>query len=136
MNLEKLTEQLIFHEGIRLKPYPDSVGKLTIGVGRNLSDVGISKTEALYLLSHDISNAITDCRNLFEKFDYIPEVKQLVIADMMFNMGINRLKKFKRFRKAIESGNWNMAAEEMKNSKWFSQVGSRAVRLYEMMRDA
>lgn len=134
MDRDKLVEQLIRHEGIRLKPYQDSVGKTTIGVGRNLEDVGISKDEAMYLLDGDIDGVILELENCFPWYTDLNEVRQRVLADMLFNVGLNKLKSFRKTLRAIESGNYEEASKEMLDSLWARQVGVRAVRLSEMMR--
>ncbi|MDP3703688.1 MAG: lysozyme, partial [Candidatus Omnitrophota bacterium] len=100
---EALERQLIAHEGLRLKPYTDTVGKLTIGVGRNLTDKGITKAEALYLLERDIEECIADLVT-FPWFGRLDSVRQRVMIDMRFNLGPSRLRKFRRTLAAVDEG--------------------------------
>lgn len=134
MNLDQLTADLRRDEGERLKPYRDIVGKLTIGVGRNLDDVGISETECLMLLKNDIT------RVGIELDEHIPWWRQLdgalqgVLANMCFNLGINGLLGFHRFLTLLQAGKRIDAAMELLHSKWADQVGVRAVRLATIVR--
>ena len=130
--LERLREQLILHEGLRLKPYRDTVGKLTIGVGRNLDDKGISPTEAIQFLDHDIEDVSRELRAGLPCFLTLDGVRQSVLIDMGF-MGVARLLQFKKMIAALERQNYQGAAAEMLLSKWASQVGHRAVTLADMM---
>ncbi len=134
---ERLKEMLIRHEGLRLKPYRDSVGKLTIGVGRNLDDVGISEEEALYLLENDIRRAekiAVECASSHGVlFESLPEDAQLVLIDMAFNLGY-KLKGFKKMFSALKRRDFDEAAWEMLDSRWARQVGKRATELAEIMR--
>jgi lysozyme len=130
----QLKAQLIRHEGLRLKPYNCPAGKLTIGVGRNLEDKGITEKEAMILLENDIQECIQDLTTIFKGFDLFAESVQLVLVDMRFNLGTNRFRQFKRMIQAVEEGNFTQAVEEMKNSRWYSQVGQRAITLVEMMK--
>ena len=134
--MKLLKNMLIVDEGLRLKPYRDTVGKLTIGVGRNLDDVGISKDEALYLLENDIQRAIQDATEIFgtEIWLSLDEVRQAVILDMLFNLGKPRFLTFRRFIQAIKEGNFERASKEMLNSRWARQVKKRAQRLAYMMK--
>lgn len=132
-HLPLLKAQLRRHEGIRYKPYKDTVGKLTIGVGRNLDDKGISEQEAEYLLGNDIEDACVEATTI-PGFSSLTPIRQCVLVNMTFNMGIYRVKKFKRMIAAIALGDWNEAAEEMLNSRWADQVGRRATELAAQMR--
>jgi lysozyme len=131
---EAYINQLILEEGLRLKPYHCSAGKLTIGVGRNLDDNGISKQEALFLLQNDIGVAEKSCRQAFDFFDELDEQRQFVLIDMCFNMGINRLKGFKKMIQAIKKKQFNIASEEMLSSCWARQVKTRAEKLALLMK--
>lgn len=130
---ERLFDQLIAEEGLRLKPYRDSVGKLTIGVGRNLDDVGISEDEARLLLGNDIDRTAAEVIAAFPWFAGLDAVRQAVLIDMAFNMGIAGLKTFANTLAAIEAGRWADAAAGMRGSLWARQVGGRATRLAEAM---
>jgi len=131
---ERLRRMLIVHEGLRLKPYRCPAGYLTIGVGRNLEARGISREEAMVLLENDIAEAEAAARGFFPAFDRLEEPRQAVLVDMAFNLGAVRLGGFRRFRAALERGDFEQAAREMLDSKWAEQVGPRARRLAEMMR--
>jgi len=134
MIIKDLRAQLVKHEGLRLKPYKDTVGKWTIGVGRNLSDVGISEAEASYLLDNDIRKAVDDASTLVENFETLNDTRQHVLIDMAFNLGRSRLSKFRLMLAAVEAGDFKKAADEMVNSRWYLQVGPRSARLELMMR--
>lgn len=134
MKLDAIRAQLILHENMRLFPYKDSIGKLTIGVGRNLDDTGISAREALLLLDNDIDEAISAGHALLSNFDELDDVRQHVVIDMAFNLGRNRLKGFRKMLQALRNSNFKKAADEMVDSRWYKQVGTRAVRLERMMR--
>jgi lysozyme len=132
--METLATTLIKkHEGLRLKPYRCSVGKLTIGYGRNLSDVGITQAEAELLLKHNIDGVIKQAETL-SFFSSLNDVRQAVIVDMIFNMGFPRFNQFKKTIASIEQEAWQAAANEMLNSRWARQVGNRSKTLSDMMR--
>ena len=135
MNLQELKAQLVRHEGMRTKPYRDTVGKLTIGVGRNLDDVGISEDEALLLLDNDLLGVFNDLDRECQWWRQMSETRQLVLADMCFNLGIVRLKGFRNALQAAQEGRWDDVAREMLDSRWAAQVGPRAVNLAEMMKE-
>jgi lysozyme len=129
-----LIQELMRDEGVQLKPYRDTVGKLTIGVGRNLNDVGISRPEALGLLANDIAAAECALDKVFPKWKSLTDTRQRVLLNMVFNMGPSGLTAFSKFIANLSLGDWGGAATEMLNSKWAVQVGQRAVRLADMMR--
>lgn len=130
---QKLVDQLVEHEGLRLKAYTDSVGKLTIGVGRNLSDKGITSGEAFVLLDHDIDEAFHDLAK-FSWFSALDPVRQRILVDMRFNLGPHRFRGFRQMIHAVAIGDYYQAAEQMLASKWANQVKDRSVRLSRMMR--
>lgn len=130
-----LTAQLIDHEGLRLKPYTDTVGKLTVGIGRNLADRGISKQTALDMLDEDIDLSTRELTEAFGWFSSLDPVRQRVLIDMHINLGLFRLRRFSLMLAAIGRKDYQTAAQEMLNSKWREQVGRRAVTLAAMMRD-
>ena len=121
------------HEGLRLKPYRDTVGKLSIGYGRNLDDNGISKHEADLMLERDIESAKADLFQ-FDWFADLDGARRAALVDMVYNLGINRFKGFKNTIMFLEKGLYQAASEEMLDSKWAKQVGNRAIELSEMMR--
>ena len=135
MNRTELREQLILDEGLRLKPYKDTTGKITIGVGRNLSDVGISMHEAMLLLDNDVEAVEDDLDQRLPWWRGLSEARQLVLANMCFNLGIGRLTGFQNTLAAIKSEDYAAAADGMLASKWAGQVGKRAHRLAKMMRE-
>lgn len=128
-------EQLKIDEGTKLKPYKDTVGKLTIGTGRNLDDKGLNHDEVALMLENDIRDAELDARVLFPCFDRLSDERKAVLLNLAFNLGRERLSKFKKFRKALEESDYEEAAKELGNSKWASQVGPRATRLITKMRE-
>lgn len=132
--MKSLREMLIQHEGLRLKPYRDSLGKLTIGVGRNLDDIGVSRQEAMILLDSDIMRAKKEafCFSWYLELD---DLRKDVIVNMIFNMGIGKFKTFKKMISAIEKKDYELASAEMLDSLWKIQVGNRAVELAQMMRE-
>ena len=133
MNIKKIADQLILHEGLRLKPYHCPAGKLTIGIGRNLEDKGITEKEALMLLENDIQECIEDLKTIFQAFDLLPEPARHVLVDMRFNLGPSRFRHFKKMITAVKNQNFTQAAAEMKDSRWYTQVGHRAQTLVNMM---
>lgn len=130
---DKLTDMLVDHEGMRRKPYRCTAGKLTIGVGRNLDDRGISPDEAMYMLANDIRDSRRELSAAFPWFDKLDEVRQAVLIDMCVNLGLSRLQGFRNTLSLIGVGKYEAAAQEMLNSKWAEQVGRRAQRLSRMM---
>ena len=133
MDKQRLIEQLRLHEGVEHKPYVDTVGKTTIGVGRNLDDVGLTDDEIDYLLDNDIHTVMSELDIWWGGWRELDEVRQRVLADMMFNMGRPTLNKFENFRAALVDGNYEQASVEMLDSRWAEQVGQRAQRLAGMM---
>lgn len=132
-DLQSLDEMLIAHEGLRLKPYRDSQEKLTIGVGRNLEDVGISREEALALLHNDIERVKRELDANLPWWRTLSEVRQKVLISMAFNLGTNGLLGFNKMLSYLQDGDYSAAAEEMLASLWASQVGERAMELADMM---
>lgn len=121
-------------EGLRLKAYRDTVGKLSIGYGRNLDANGISKAEAEILLANDIADAIDDVTYRLPFVERLNEVRQDVLFEMCFNLGIQKLMGFSNTLRYVEAHEYEKAAENMLKSKWATQVKGRAKRLAEMMR--
>jgi lysozyme len=131
--MNELENQLMQDEGLRLKPYKDSVGKLTIGIGRNLDDNGISKEEAIYLMQNDI-NAVQKSLNQFPWFTGLDLVRQDVVTNMVFNLGLPRFLCFKNMIEALRNKDYKKASEEMLASTWATQVKRRAFNLAQMMK--
>lgn len=124
------------HEGCRLHPYTDTVGKVTIGYGRNLDDRGVTLAEATAMLDHDLQIAKTDARSWLgaDYWGELSEVRKAVLIDLSFNIGRSRLRGFVLCKKALQDGDYSRAADEMLDSRWAGQVGVRAVRLASIMR--
>jgi lysozyme len=129
-----ILEQLKRDEGLRLKPYKDTVGKTTIGIGRNLDDVGISEDEAIILLHNDLAKVAGQIRAALPWAEQLGPIRGSVLGNMAFNMGIAGLLNFHKFLTAVRLGNYDQAASEMLDSKWASQVGTRAQRLAQQIR--
>jgi lysozyme len=126
--------QIMTDEGLRLKPYTDTVGRLSIGYGRNLTDVGISQVEAASLLDNDLTRAVADLQTSFPFIMQLDSTRQVVLACMSFNLGIGRLSKFAQMWAALRNNDFEGAAMQMLNSSWAEEVGARATRLSEAMR--
>jgi lysozyme len=117
---------LIDQEDIRLKPYVDSVGKVTIGVGRNLTDVGITRPEALTLLDHDLDECIRDLTN-FPWYPSMNTARQMAVISWRFNLGPTRFRKWTGTFAYLERGDYAGAARQFRrNRRYFAQVGRRA----------
>lgn len=121
------------HEGLKLKPYRDTKGVLTIGVGRNLEAKGISQDEALFMLRNDIREAVGQLEQ-YDWYSKLDPIRQKVIVDMCFNLGLDGLLRFRKMIAAVEAGDFRAAADQMVNSAWYQQVGARSRRLERMMR--
>lgn len=134
MNLARLYRQLEVDEDRRKRIYVDTVGKISGGVGRNLTDRGFREDEIDLMLANDVAEAVGECRRLIRGFDALAEARQEVLVNMMFNMGYTRLAGFKKMLAAVQAGNWREAASQMLDSKWADQVGDRADRLADAMR--
>jgi len=144
MNTEKLREELKIDEGVKYEIYLDHLSLPTCGVGHLIKetdpeyglDVGtkISEERVNELFDEDIKVTLDECTYLYEDFYTLPEEAQLIIANMMFNLGRPRLSRFLKMKKHIDNRDFVSASEEMKNSKWYRQVTNRADRLVERMK--
>ena len=132
-DMDKMIEQLVDHEGLELHPYEDSLGILTIGVGRNLEERGISEDEAFYLLGNDIEIIWDELIKQHPIVEDLDDQRQMILLDMAFNMGVPRLGKFKKMWAAIEDGDMIEASKQALDSRWAYQVGRRAERLAERL---
>jgi len=153
-NKDNLIQKLIQHEGLRLQAYKDSLGIATIGIGRNLEDrgitpeelewmdipnmdtiyeYGISEADAMYLAQNDVQIVEEELARAHPCVDRLDAVRQLVLVDMAFNLGVPRLCKFKKMWAAIEAEDFSTAAKEMLDSRWATQVKSRATKLSNAM---
>jgi lysozyme len=131
--MTRLEKLLIKHEGYQNKAYEDTVGTVSIGVGRNLDDVGLSDEEIMYLLNNDIIRCDKELINCFPWYSRLSRVRQEVMLMLCFNLGLTRLRKFVKALSCMESGEFSLAADHFLDSKWAKQVGNRAVELTEML---
>lgn len=129
-----LIEQLKRHEGLKLKPYKCTADKLTIGVGRNLEDVGISEEEAEMLLQNDIQRATVQIQAEFPWTEQLDEVRFAALINFTFNVGIGTVGKFVNAMALLRDGSYDMAADEFLNSRWAKQVGQRAIDVTDQIR--
>lgn len=136
MNSLRLARQLIQDEGLRLKPYRCTAGRLTIGVGRNLDDRGITESEARTLLDNDITSLWGQLAAALPWVLAAPEAIQEVLLNMAFNLGLGGLLNFKTTLGLLHTGDYAAAAAAMLQSKWAHQVGKRAERLAQQVREA
>lgn len=125
---DKLENMLIRHEGMKLKPYKCTAGKLTIGIGRNIEDNGITEAEARMMLRYDIEVARSPLLK-YKWFTELNQARQDAIINMVFNLGLPRFLKFKKTIACLQAKDFEGAATEMMNSGWAKQVGNRALEL-------
>lgn len=130
---QKLRARLLTEERYLQFPYKDTAGYLTVGIGRNLSVVGVSVDEAFLLLDHDIENAEKDLWRSCSFYSSLDEIRKSVLIDMVFNMGIKSVIQFKEMISCLEKQDWKGAAKAMLDSEWAKQVGKRADRLALIM---
>jgi lysozyme len=144
MDIEKLREQLKIDEGCVYEIYNDHLGYATFGIGHLVtesdpelgSDIGteVSESRVVEAFEQDVQTVLSDCAILYPDFDELPEETQQVIANMMFNLGRPRLSAFKGMKAGVDARDWNEAADQMVDSRWYRQVGARAERLVERIR--
>ena len=153
MNINQLRKELERDEGCKYEIYLDHLGYPTFGIGHLITDddpesrvwpLGLGKTSVGVEISEervkeafnsDIETVLSDCERLYEDFGDLPEEVQLIIANMMFNLGYTRLSKFKVMKRGVDARDWNAAADDMVDSLWYRQVTTRANRLVERMRN-
>ena len=145
MDIEKLREEIKYDEGSVNEIYLDHLGLATFGIGHLVTEwdeeygweVGtpVSDDRCKEVFDSDIQIVLADCEQLYPDFNELPEEVQRIIANMMFNMGRPRLSKFKGMKAGVDSRDWNKAADEMVDSRWYRQVTNRAERLVERMRN-
>lgn len=145
MNIEQLREEIAADEGVKYEIYLDHLGLPTFGIGHLVlesdpehgAEVGtpVSEDRVNECFDKDVEVVLADCKELYDDFEELPEEVQLIIANMMFNMGRPRLSKFKGMKAGVDARDWNKAADEMVDSRWYKQVTNRAERLVERMRD-
>ena len=144
MNIEQLREELERDEGIIYKIYNDHLGYATFGIGHLVLEsdpeygaplgTAVSEERCYEVFEQDVQTVLSDCEKLYEDFYDLPEDAQLIIANMMFNMGLTRLSKFKGMKRCVDARDWETAADEMVDSRWYTQVQRRADRLVVRMR--
>jgi len=144
MNIDKLREELKIDEGCKYEIYLDHLGLPTFGIGHLIlssdmeygQEVGtaVSEDRVNECFAKDVEIVLSECLQLYPRFDVLPEEAQLIIANMMFNMGRPRLSKFKGMKAAVDAGDYHKAAVEMVDSRWYQQVTNRADRLVARMR--
>jgi lysozyme len=120
-------------EGCKLFPYLCSEGVLSIGIGRNLRDRGISEQEAMTMLENDIHYFYDQLKQKFSFFESLDDIRKIVLVNMCFNLGLKNFLEFKRMLIALQNCDYTTAAKEMLNSRWALQVKERATYLSEMM---
>ena len=140
----QLREDLERDEGCVYKVYLDHLGYETFGIGHLIryheeeygwsvgTDVDERRVQEVF--AQDVQTVLSDCEKLYDDFYKLPEEAQLIIANMMFNMGYTRLSKFRGMKRGVDSRNWEEAADEMVDSRWYTQVTNRADRLVVRMR--
>ncbi len=144
MNIDQLREELEIDEGCKYEIYLDHLGYPTFGIGHLITEddpeygwkvgASIDTFRVHDTFESDVEAVLSDCNRLYEDFEELPEEAQSVIANMMFNMGYPRLSKFKGMKRGVDARDWNAAADEMIDSRWYHQVTNRADRLVERMR--
>lgn len=156
MNIQRLVNQLKVDEGVRLKPYRDTEGLLTVGIGRNLDHVGLSSsememigigesfdlsklrltiTQSEIMCMNDIKGACDDLDRNIPWWRDMSDIRQEALVNMCFNLGWPRLSNFKNMLSALKSGDYERAGREALDSKWARQVGNRAKRIKDMIVD-
>lgn len=121
------------HEGTSLALYRCTAGKLTVGTGRNIEDNGIREDEAGLMLANDIRECRLQLLRAYPWFTALDEVRQAACIDLIFNLGPMRLSGFVKFLAAMARSDWPRAADELRQSKWFEQVGRRGPRVASMI---
>ena len=144
MNIEQLRKELEVDEGVKYEIYNDHLGYPTFGIGHLVRDndpesgepVGtpVSEDRVIEAFNQDVETVLSDCNILYDDFGDLPEEAQLIIANMMFNLGRPRLTKFKGMKAGVDARDWKKAADEMIDSAWYKQVPNRAGRLVARMK--
>ena len=125
MTFLTVEDQIIFHEGEKLKPYKCGADKLSIGIGRNLDDNGISKDESRLMFKNDMAAVRADLIRVFgDTWESFTEGRKRAFIDLRFNLGPNRFRGFNRLIRAAKNEQWDMAAYELTDSLWWRQVQS------------
>ena len=135
MNLALIEADLERDEGYRQHPYKDTAGKLTIGIGLNLTDVGLTRDEALSILRGRVSDLDAQLDGILPWYDDLSEPRQRALVNMAFNLGVNGLMGFRDMIEALKDRDYESAAAEALASKWAKQTPARAKRVAEMIRN-
>lgn len=145
MNIDQLREELKIDEGVKYEIYLDHLGLPTFGIGHLVLEsdpehgqpvgTAVSEDRVNECFARDVDVVLEECKKLLPSFEVLPEEVQLIIANMMFNMGRPRLSGFKNFLAAVAISNWQEAANQMVDSRWYRQVTNRAERLVKRMRN-
>ena len=145
MNLDQLRMELEYDEGCKYEIYLDHLGLPTFGIGHLVTEddsehgkevgTAVSEERVIEVFEKDVQVTIDECKKLYDDWFDLPEEAQLIIANMMFNMGRPRLSQFKGMKAGVDARDWNQAADEMVDSKWYRQVTNRADRLVTRMRN-
>lgn len=133
--MSDLIQDLRRDEGVRSHPYRDTEGILTIGVGRNLEDRGLSDDEIDILLMNDLKWVVVDLDRNAPWWRDLDNARQRALANMAFNLGYPRLAGFKKMLAALQAEDWDEAADQALDSRWAVQVGDRADRVAELIRN-
>jgi lysozyme len=144
MNIDQLRKELEADEGCKYETYLCSENVVTGGIGHMITEwddekytevgVEIPKEQVKAWFDKDIETVLSDCKSLYDDFDYLPEEAQLIIANMMFNLGYPRLKKFVKMKAAVDKRDWNEAANQVIDSNYYRQLPNRAGRLVKRLR--
>ena len=144
MNIEQLRKELEVDEGVKYEIYNDHLGYPTFGIGHLVRDTDpeagaalgtpVTEDRVIQAFNEDVETVLNDCTILYDDFNDLPEEAQLIIANMMFNLGRPRLSKFKGMKAGVDARDWKKAADEMVDSAWYRQVPNRAGRLVTRMK--
>ena len=144
MDIDRLRQQLEIDEGCKYVIYLDHLNLPTHGIGHLILEsdpeygqpvgTAVSEDRVIECFEKDLESVQKDCHRLYDDFDDLPETVQEIIANMLFNMGLGRMKAFKGMKRNVDARQWDKAADEMVDSRWYNQVGERSKRLVERMR--
>ncbi len=145
IDIDQLREQLIIDEGQVNEIYKDHLGYPTFGIGHLVLEsdpeyglevgVAVSEERVKLVFEEDVQTVIGDCKKLHDSWDGYPQEVKQIVANMMFNMGLTRLSKFKKHNAALQCGDWKEAAVEGRDSRWYKQVTNRAERLMKRLEE-
>ena len=143
--VERLQKELEIDEGCKYETYLDHLGLPTFGIGHLVKETdqehnkpigtAVSKERVLECFEQDIRTTIMDCKKIFDDWEAMPEQVRLIMANMMFNLGLPRYSKFRKHIQAVMDGDWKESAHQMRDSRWHKQVPNRAERLCKRMEE-